>query len=253
MSYKIKGLLCDLDGTIYENNQIIAGAVEALERYRSSGLSVRFVTNTTRMPRRLLHKNLSKIGVNASIEEIFTAPIAAAAWLKSVGMRRVALLLNSDTFEDFQDFELDDMAPEAVIVGDLGEKWTFAQLNQAFRWLMAGAELVAIQKNRFWKKEDGLSLDAGPFVAALEYAAGKEAKIVGKPQKLFFEAAVNSMGILPSQAAMIGDDIESDVGGAQAAGLMGILVRSGKFSPKELDRSHSKPDLIVDTIADLNL
>lgn len=253
MDGKIKGLLCDLDGTVYENNRIIAGAAEALQKYRSAGLSVRFVTNTTRMSRRLVHERLAQFGINARVEEIFTAPVAAAAWLKSAGIRRVALLLNSDTFEDFQDFEIDVKEPEAVVVGDLGEAWSFKRLNQAFRWLMGGADLVAIQKNRFWKKEDGLSLDAGPFVAALEYAAGKKAIIVGKPQKLFFGAAVHSMGILPSHVAMIGDDIESDVGGAQAAGLMGILVRTGKFSPEELDQSPFKPDLIVDTIADFKL
>ncbi len=253
MGLKIKGLLCDLDGTVYENDRIIAGAAEALEKYRSAGLSVRFVTNTTRMPRRLLHERLSQFGVTARVEEIFTAPIAAVAWLKSAGIRRVALLLNTNTFEDFQDFETDEKAPEAVVVGDLGEEWTFARLNQAFRWLMTGAEMVAIQKNRFWKKEDGLNLDAGPFVAALEYATGKKAKVVGKPQKLFFETAVHSMGILPSQAAMIGDDIENDVGGAQIAGLQGFLVRTGKFRPQDLEHAVVEPDLIVDSIADAKL
>ena len=151
---------------------------------------------------------------------------------------------------DFDEFEIDERAPGAVVVGDLGAAWTFDLMNRAFRQLLGGAELLAIQRNRYWKTQDGLTLDAGPFVAALEYAAGKQAVTAGKPSAAFFEAAARSLGLPASQVLMVGDDVASDVEGAMAAGLRGALVRTGKFRPGDLERE-TPPDAVIDSIADL--
>src|SRR5690606_19090550 len=121
-----------------------------------------------------------------------------------------------------------------VVIGDLGEGWSFSRLNAAFRQVLGGATLLALQKNRYWRTGDGLSLDAGPFVAALEYATGVEAVVVGKPSEDFFRLAAASMALPPDRITVIGDDLESDVGGAQAAGMRGILVRTGKFREESL-------------------
>ena len=247
----VKGFLIDLDGTLYQDGALIPGAKEIIEALRTTGRTVRFITNTTRKSRAMLVEDLNAMGLRVEAEEIFTAPLAAAAWLRHRGVERISLLLSGETFVEFSGFTIDDAIPQAVVVGDLGSAWNYEILNRAFRQLMQGAELVAIQKNRYWKTEGGLSLDAGPFVAALEYAAGKEAIVVGNPSRTFFERAVESMGLVPAETAMVGDDIESDVGGAQAAGLKGILVRTGKFTPKALEGSSVRPDLVLDTIADL--
>lgn len=246
-----KALLLDLDGTLYEGETAVPGAAAAVEALRSGGLPLRFVTNTTRRPRRTVLEALRRFGIPARLDELFTAPAAAAAWLHARGVRRIALCLPRPTFEDFAEFTIDEERPGAVVVGDLGRAWTFDRLNQAFRWLLAGAELVAIQRNRYWKRADGLTLDAGPFVAALEYASGKPATLVGKPSPAFFEGAARSMGLEPREVAMVGDDLASDVGGAQAAGCIGILVRTGKFRPAELESSDVEPDLVIDSVAAL--
>jgi HAD superfamily hydrolase (TIGR01458 family) len=155
------------------------------------------------------------------------------------------------TREDFAEFEIDDKTPQAVVVGDLGSAWTHDVLNAAFRQLLDGAELVALQKGRYWISDQGLTLDAGAWVAALEYAASVTAHVVGKPNREFFEAAVASMGLEIDEVAMVGDDIFNDVDGAQRAGAKGILVRTGKFRQDAVDRSEVKPELIVDSLADL--
>jgi phospholysine phosphohistidine inorganic pyrophosphate phosphatase len=140
---------------------------------------------------------------------------------------------------------------QAVVVGDLGEDFNYAALNRAFGHVMDGAELIALQKNRYWLKPEGLALDVGPFVAALEYATRRDALVVGKPSRDFFATILSGIPAEPGEAAMVGDDVESDIGGAQDAGLAGILVRTGKYRDDALRDSGVEPAAVVDSIADV--
>ena len=138
-----------------------------------------------------------------------------------------------------------------MIIGDLGAAFGYDVLNRAFRQVIDGAELIALQKNRYWLRADGLSLDAGPFVAAIEYATGRDAYIVGKPAPAFFAEVLLGMGVEADAAAMVGDDIESDIGGALRSGLAGVLVRTGKYRADAVAASGIKPTASVDSIADV--
>ena len=159
--------------------------------------------------------------------------------------------MNEDVKEDFAELEEVSSGADAVVIGDLGSAFGYEILNRAFRQLLDGAELIALQKNRFWMTPDGLSLDVGPFVAALEYASRREAVVVGKPARPFFETILAAAGVEPAAAAMVGDDVESDIGGALGAGLAGILVRTGKFREDALHASGVEPNAVVDSIADV--
>jgi HAD superfamily hydrolase (TIGR01458 family) len=247
----VRGLILDLDGTVYDSAGPIPGAIEAIAAVRTAGLGLRFATNTTRRPRTALVARLRELGVEATSEEILTAPVAAAAWLRAQGFTSVALYLAEAAHVEFRDFSFEDHAPQAVVVGDLGDGWTFERLNRAFRQLLGGAVLVAIQKNRYWKTGEGLSLDAGPFVAALEYAVGTEATVVGKPSAAFFEGAARALDAPLFAVAVVGDDIATDVAGAQTAGARGVLVKTGKYRSGDLERSDARPDLVIDSVADL--
>ncbi len=259
MSRRIRGLLIDLDGTVYTEAGPIPGAAEALRAVRQAGLPLRFVTNTSRKPRAALVERLRELGVEAEEREVLTAPVAAAGWLRRRGARRVGLLVAKGVWADFEGLEV--VGPEAaepgpvdhLVLGDLGAAWDFATLNWGFRRLLDGAELVAIQKNRYWEAGDGLALDAGPFVAALEYAARREATVVGKPSRAFFEAAAASMDLAPDECAMVGDDLESDVAGARRAGATGVLVRTGKFSRDDRNEAEAseQADAALDSLAEL--
>lgn len=251
MSRRADGVLLDLDGTVYQEERAIPGAAEALDALRREGVPFRFTTNTTRRPRSGLAERLRGMGIPARPEEILSAPAAAAGWLRGRGIRRIHLLLAEATREEFSDFALDDRTPEAVVVGDLGEDWTFQILNQAFRCLMEGAELLAVQRNRYWHTEGGLSLDAGPFVAALEHGSGKSASLVGKPSPAFFATAARELGIPPERIAVVGDDLESDVAGARLSGMIGIAVRTGKYRPEDEERARAAADAVLDSIAGL--
>lgn len=251
MRRQISGLLLDLDGTVYQEGHAIPGAAEALAELRRRGMPFRFTTNTTRRPRAVLAEWLRSMGIPAESEEILSAPAAAGRWLRDRGFRRAQLLLARETWVDLPDIEPSDEAPEAIVVGDLGEAWSFSILNQAFRHLMDGAELVAIQRNRYWLTDSGLSLDAGPFIAALEYGSGKTGILVGKPNPAFFEAAARELGVSRDQIAVVGDDLESDVAGARQSGMIGVAVRTGKYRPQDEDRAQAAADVVLDSIADL--
>jgi len=248
---RIRALLLDLEGTVYQNGRAIPGAREALEAAARLGVPHVFVTNTTSRPRSVLARELAAMGLEADPSRIFTAPRAARDHLLAKGVRRAHFLLRENLREDFEGIEAADSGAQAVVLGDLGAEMTYERLNLAFRLLLEGAELVALARNRYWRGADGLMLDAGPFVAALEDASGVSATLVGKPSPEFFTAAVASLGAEPRETACVGDDLESDVGGAQSAGLRGVLVKTGKFRPSDLERSPVVPDAVLDSLADL--
>jgi HAD superfamily hydrolase (TIGR01458 family) len=241
---RVRGLLLDLDGTLYVGDEPVEGAREAVGRLRASGIAIRYVTNTTRKPRRWVCEHLLSLGFEVEETEIFT-PASAAAGL--IGEKSCYPLVDESLLEDLEGVPFAEDHPDYVLVGDLGEGFTHNRLNAAFRCLMEGAELIALQKNRYWRTEDGLSLDAGPFVAALEYASGKKAVVVGKPEEGFFRLAVEDLGLEAHEVAMVGDDAEVDVAGSQAAGLKGIQVKTGKYRPGV----EGRPDLVLESFAEL--
>ncbi len=245
------GCLIDLDGTVWMDGEPIPGAAGAIAALRSAAVPFRFATNTTRKPRRAIAAKLSSLGIETRPEECITAPSAAAQWLRGRGARTVSPLLAEESFEDLAGFELDHERPEYVLVGDLGPGWSFEILDRAFRALVAGAELVAIQRNRYWRSGGRLTLDAGPFVAALEYASGRDAHLVGKPSRAFFDAAAAELGLAPESVVMIGDDLEADVEGAIRAGLQGVAVRTGKYSPEDEARIRQSATAVLDSLAGL--
>ena len=247
----IAGLLLDLDGTVYQEGA--PSRVRPRLSRSCGGAACRSASPRT-PPAGLapaLAERLRSMGIPAETEEILSAPAAAGRWLRDRGVRRAQLLLARETWVDLPGIEPDDDAPEAIVVGDLGEAWTFSLLNQAFRHLMKGAELLAIQRNRYWHTDGGLSLDAGPFIAALEYGSGKTATLVGKPSPAFFEAAARELGVPREQIAVVGDDLESDVAGARQSGMLGVAVRTGKYRPQDEDRAQAAADVVLDSIADL--
>jgi HAD superfamily hydrolase (TIGR01458 family) len=247
----IEGLLIDLDGVLYVEDEAIDGAPEAIGELRSRGMPLRFVTNTTSRSRRQTLERLGRLGFEVPEAELITPAALARAHCEDAGHESVALVMNEDVKEDFEGLTEADSGVDAVIMGDLGEAFGFGILNHAFRQVMDGAELIALQKNRFWMTPEGLALDAGPFVAAIEYATGRDALVVGKPAESFFELVLEGMGVDASAAAMVGDDVESDIGGALNAGLSAILVRTGKFREDFVAQSGVEPTATIDSVADL--
>jgi phospholysine phosphohistidine inorganic pyrophosphate phosphatase len=252
----VRGVLLDLDGVVYLGDSAVPGAVEVVDWLSREEIPFRFLTNTSSRPRAAIVEKLSSMGIEATDDDILAPAVAAAAWLRAESSGPPALFVPAYTASEFADLvPLPPGAEEgagAVVVGDLGEGWDFATFNRAFRLLMAEPRppLVALGMTRYWRADDGLRLDAGAFVRALEYAAGTTAVVMGKPAREFYQTAVDGLGLAQDQVAMVGDDIRADVEGAQRAGLTGVLVRTGKYSPADLDGDVS-PDAVLDSVAEL--
>ena len=175
MLERIRAVLIDLDGVLYVEDEPIAGARDAVERLRSGGFALRFVTNTTARSRARTLEKLARLGFLVDRHELVTPAALAVRHCRNRGHRRVALVMNDEVKCDFEGLEQAEEGADAVIIGDLGPAFGYDVLNGAFRQVMDGAELIALQKNRYWLRADGLSLDVGPFVAAIEFATGVHA------------------------------------------------------------------------------
>ena len=248
----IAGVLLDLGGVVYVGDAPLPGALEAIGRLRDAGLGLRFITNTTRTPQRVMLGKLAVMGLEIEAAELFMPAVAARQQLESQGLA-AHLLIHPALEEDFEGIpraEPGAAEAAAVVVGDAGGGFTYDAMNQAFRALEAGAAFLALARNRSFEDEDhALSLDAGPFVTALEYATGRSATVLGKPSPDFFWAALASLGCSAAQAVMVGDDVEADVAGALEMGLTGLLVQSGKYRSGDETRIVPPPSALVEDLA----
>ncbi len=247
----ISGLLLDLDGVLYVGDSVIEGAVDAVAEIKRRGYACRFITNTSTHSRASLHKKMTDLGFDITDREIISATRAAMIYLQHFVDPVCHLLLDDDVKYDFRQFRQSEDNADFVVVGDIGDAWSYKLLNTVFNELIAGAELIAIHKNRFWQTEEGLQMDIGGFISALEYACQKPATIIGKPSAKFFQSALSDMELPPEHVAIVGDDIDSDIGGGQSAGLTGILVKTGKYRKSYAEQSAVLPDRVIDSIASL--
>ncbi|KAF9907293.1 Haloacid dehalogenase-like hydrolase domain-containing protein 2 [Lobosporangium transversale] len=257
MQNSIRGVLIDVSGTVHVGDKAIPGAANALDRLRDSGIPFRFCTNTTQSSGDTLAEKLKKLGLNVNREEIFTSLSACRQMVKSRGLRPL-LLLEPDARQEFEGIEHSE-PHDSVVVGLSPSSFQYDVLNKAFRLLIESkstpqpATLVAVHKAKYFADgadQGRLSMGPGGFVEALEYASGIKAHVVGKPQKAFFELAIQNMGLAlqvstsessshsgSSGIVMIGDDVEQDLGGGAAElGLIRYLVQTGKYRAKDEDR-----------------
>lgn len=247
----VKAILFDMDGVVLVDDAPIAGAADTLRLLTTKGIPYRFLTNTTTKSREGLHAKMTRMGLPVARDHIFTTHQVAAGFLRRRGNPPCYLLVAPETLPAYEGVPVSDVAPKFVVIGDIGDRWSYALLNRAFNMIMAGAEIVALHKGRYWQTQEGLKMDIGAFVAGLEYTTGKTATVLGKPAKAFFQVALDDMKVQASDAIMVGDDIESDIGGAKRTGIRGVLVKTGKYRKDAIRRSRVIPDAVIDSVASL--
>ncbi|XP_033880397.3 phospholysine phosphohistidine inorganic pyrophosphate phosphatase [Acipenser ruthenus] len=249
----LKGVVLDICGVLYDSGEgggvPIPGSVEAVKRIKASGLKLRFCTNETQATRDKFVAKLQRMGFDISVNEVFSPAPAACKILKDRGLRP-HLLVYDEVVPEFAD--VDKSNPNCVVVGDAADNFSYKNVNEAFRVLI-GLEkpvLISLGRGRYYKETDGLKLDVGVYMKALEYACDIEAEVVGKPAKMFFQSALADMGVEPHQAIMIGDDLVNDVGGAQQCGMKALQVRTGKYRPNDEKHPTVKADGYVNNLAE---
>ncbi|XP_071537931.1 haloacid dehalogenase-like hydrolase domain-containing protein 2 [Panulirus ornatus] len=247
MARRVAAVLIDLSGTIHIEDYVIPGSIEALKRLRATNVKIKFVTNTTKESKRILHERLTSIGFSIDKEEIFTSLTAARQLIDTRNLQPYMLIADAAK-EEFAHIASGNQ--NAVLVGLAPEKFDYEHMTAAFRILLDGAPLIAIHKARYYKRKDGLALGPGAFVAALEYSSGCKAEAVGKPEATFFQTAVDDLGCSALETVMIGDDVQDDVCGAMKAGLLGVLVKTGKYRPDDESTVDPKPSYVAEDFAD---
>ncbi len=247
----LHGLLIDIDGVLYVGDHAIAGAADTIQLLADRGLPYRFVTNTTTQSREQMAAKLQAMGFNIQAPSILSTPAATAAYLQQQNHHSCHCVVGDTIRAEFAGFDSDTETPDAIVIGDIGPNWSYELVNHLARQVMDGAELIALHKGRFWQTEEGLQVDIGAFVAGIEYVTGVTATVIGKPSPAFFDTALQALQCTAEQVLMIGDDIESDVGGAQRCGIRGALVKTGKYRQAQADASAVTPDLLLDSFADL--
>ncbi|MCG6938383.1 MAG: TIGR01458 family HAD-type hydrolase [Gammaproteobacteria bacterium] len=250
----MSAILFDLDGVLYEGDRPVDGAAAAVHWFNQNHIPHLFLTNTTSKSRAELVTKLSHLGIESGEENFLTPPVAARQWLQTNNLKNIALFVPDSTRQEFSDFNFvsdEDGNVNAVVIGDLGYQWTFEIMNRIFRILINNtqAKLVALGMTRYWRTDNGLQLDVGPMIKAFEYATGRIAVVTGKPSIDFYRAAIGLLG-MQHNVVMIGDDIRGDIEASQQAGLKSIQVRTGKFTPQDLELGIT-PDAILDSVAQL--
>jgi len=245
-------ILLDVDGVLHVSGEAIPGAPEAVASLQRRGHSLRFVTNNTTRSRANLAQELRAMGFELEDEQLQTTPRAAAGELRG---KRVFALVMSGIVADLEGIDLVGTNADAVLFGGCDETlesnhvFTYMNLACAFAEIQAGADFYCLHKNRWWQTARGPMLDSGAFVAALEYATGVEATVLGKPSPAYFGAALEALDAEPELTWMVGDDLDQDVGGAKVFGMRTVLVRTGKFRPEHLEHSEIVPDMVMSSIA----
>lgn len=245
-------MLFDIDGVLVTSWRPIPGAAAALRVIRERAVPLAFLTNTTSLTRADIAATLSAGGVEVAAEEIVTAAALTAEYLRVTYPNARCLLVNhGDIVEDLAGIVLDDVDPDVVVLGGAGPEFDHDTLSRVVRLMQRGVPVVAMQGGLTWATADGPCLDTGAYLRGLEAAGGGRATVIGKPAPTGFTTAAALMGVEPEQAVMVGDDLEGDVLAAQYVGLVGVLVRTGKFRAEVLEATSGTPDHVLASVADL--
>jgi HAD superfamily hydrolase (TIGR01458 family) len=229
LDFRPKALLIDIDGTLIVKSSPVPGAVQAIEQLRRHRIGLRLLSNLTLRTPAMLARELQGYGFPVEEADILTAPVLCRRFLDRQPFRSCFLMIADETRPLFRGIPEDSAAPDFVVLGDYGDKFSFDSLNKAFRMLNSGAQLLALNRNAHWNGPSGPQLDCGSFVTLLEYAAGQKARIFGKPNPEMFLLAIESLGAGAADTLVVGDDVTTDFEGAHALNLACVLVETGKF------------------------
>ena len=249
MSRKIGGVLLDLDGVFYVDDQLIPGGLETLHFLKDSKIPYRFVTNNTQKSRIAMAQKLTALGLTVEAREILSANYLGVLYLQQHQYSKVRLVLKEEGLEDYPKTIQTEKDPEAILIGDIGKGWTFDLMNELMQQIIAGAQLIALHKGRYFATQQGLQIDAGAFVAGLEYVTHQKAVVLGKPEPNFFRLALAEIGSTAENTLMVGDDLFNDIAGAQALGMQTALVRTGKFQHAWTHHPEHKANFELSSIA----
>ena len=246
----IRGIIFDIDGVLEFQGSVYPGAVETLKKLRDRGFALRFLTNSTLKSRASCAARLRRAGYRVSDDEVITASYATAAYLRTLGPRTCWVMLDREGFDEFKEFEQDLVSPEYIVIGDSRSRFDFEHLNRVLRLILRGAKLIGMQSELVDSSMGAPELNVGSWVGMLERATGVKATYIGKPSSYVFELTMKTLELDKSEIVMVGDQVATDVKGANDFGIRSILVKTGEFDEQDLGGS-IVPDFVVESVRDV--
>ena len=266
-SMAIGGVLFDIDGVLVTSWKPITGAAETLQVLADNQIARSYLTNTTTRTRVQIAELLTDAGMDVTADEVITAAVLTAEYVRSRYPDARCFLVNSGQIaEDMPGIdivyssEFDDgtvpETPDVVLLGGAGPEYNHLTLSRVYDWMAQGVPVVAMHRSTSWNTTEGLRVDTGMYLIGMEQTSGRQATAVGKPAPEGFLAAASRLGVDPDEMYMVGDDLNNDVLAAQVTGMIGVLVRTGKFRQDTLDRWAAdefamQPNHVIDSVADL--
>jgi NagD protein len=248
------GFLIDMDGVIYRGSELIPGADRFIGDLLSLNLPFLFLTNNSQRTRRDVMTKLNRLGIRVDESHIFTCAMATARFLAAQKPGGTAYVIGEGGLLHAlhqNGYSIVDHDPDYVVVGE-GRAVTYEMVETAVRMVMRGAKLIATNLDPNCPTQAGLRPGCGAIVAMLETATGRKAFSVGKPSPVMMRAARKELGLDASRTTMIGDTMYTDILGGVQMGYRTILVLSGGTARDDLAAFAYRPDLVVDSIADLS-
>jgi HAD superfamily hydrolase (TIGR01450 family) len=263
----VGGVLFDIDGVLVTSWKPIPGAAETLGILVDNQIACAYLTNTTTRTRAQIAKLLTDAGMSVTADEVITAAVLTADYVRSRYPDARCFLVNSGRIdEDMPGIDLvysseftgprAPETPDVVLLGGAGPEFSHLTLSWVYDWMAQGVPVVAMHRSTAWNTADGLRVDTGMYLIGMEQSCGREVTAVGKPAPEGFLASANRLGVEPEEMYMVGDDLNNDVLAAQVVGMEGVLVRTGKFRQDTLDRWAAdefamQPNHVIDSVADL--
>ncbi|CAN5237471.1 HAD-IIA family hydrolase [soil metagenome] len=248
------GYLIDMDGVLYRGSQLIQGADEFIHQLRNRDIPFRFLTNNSQRTRRDVVARLTRMGIAAEEEHVFTCAMATARFLASQKPNGTAFVIGEGGLLNAlhaNGYAVVDHEPDYVVVGE-GRTFNLELVEAAVRMISNGARLIATNLDPSCPTDRGVRPGCGAFVALLETATGQKAFSVGKPSPIMMRAARKELGLTTDQTTMIGDTMETDILGGIQLGFRTVLVLSGGTKREDLVSYAYQPDLVVSSLAELS-
>lgn len=248
------GFLIDMDGVVYRGNELIPGAERFIADLLRDELPFFFLTNNSQRTSRDVVTKLHRLGITVDESHIFTCAMATARFLASQKPSGTAFVIGEGGLLNAlheNGYSVVDHDPDYVVIGE-GRAVTYEMVERAIRMVLGGAKLIATNLDPTCPTQDGLRPGCGALVAMIETATGRKAFSVGKPSAVMMRAARKQLGLDAIRTTMIGDTMETDILGAVQLGYRAILVLSGGTSREDLAAFAYRPDMIVNSIADLS-
>ena len=263
----VGGVLFDIDGVLVTSWKPIPGAAETLQVLADNQIARSYLTNTTTRTRVQIAELLTDAGMDVSADEVITAAVLTAEYVRSRYPDARCFLVNSGQIaedmpgidivysSEFDDGTVPD-TPDVVLLGGAGPEYNHLTLSLVYDWMAQGVPVVAMHRSTSWNTTEGLRIDTGMYLIGMEETSGRQATAVGKPAPEGFLAAASRLGVDSDEMYMVGDDLNNDVLAAQVTGMIGVLVRTGKFRQDTLDRWAAdefamQPNHVIDSVADL--